>query len=238
MRPVVRGPWPLENGAPIVFKEYAEARGELIERMGEYCSYCEMQLDASLAVEHVKPKKPAGAQTVNIARALDWDNFLLACSNCNSTKGSKDINVDDYLWPDKDNTFRGITYSTGGKVTTNRSLGLDIQMKAENIIMLVGLDKNPSNDPTVSDRRWNNRREAWDMAVMSKQNLAICDKNEMRTQILLTAKAKGYWSIWMTVFKDMPDMLKLFIDAFPGTDTSCFDSTQRFILVQRNGGIC
>jgi hypothetical protein len=46
-----------------------------------------MRLEASLAVEHVLPKKPEGVTEIIKSRELDWENFLLACTNCNSTKG-------------------------------------------------------------------------------------------------------------------------------------------------------
>ena len=46
----------------------------------------------------------------------------------------------------------------------------------------------------------------------------------MRKQITFTAIGHGYWSVWMTVFKDDPDMLRRFIEAFPGTCQDCFDS--------------
>jgi predicted RNA-binding protein with PIN domain len=46
MRPVVRG----ENTK--IFKDYKDARRDLIEKLGEYCSYCEMRIPSSLDVEH------------------------------------------------------------------------------------------------------------------------------------------------------------------------------------------
>ena len=62
MRPIDKGNCPQENGKDIVFKEYAHARGELIKRLGEYCSFCEMHLDSSLHVEHRLPKSVARYQ--------------------------------------------------------------------------------------------------------------------------------------------------------------------------------
>lgn len=92
MRPVVRGAWPIDkDGNEIQFTEYQKARRELIKRLGEICSYCEMHLDSSLAIEHMRPKKPDGTNEGILERKLDWNNFLLACTNCNSTKGKKDV---------------------------------------------------------------------------------------------------------------------------------------------------
>jgi len=236
MRPVGRGPRPQAEGVDIEFKEYPQARAKLIERMGEFCSYCEMHLDASLAVEHVQPKQPPGAAVVDQARALDWNNFLLACTNCNSTKTNTEVDLAQYLWPDRDNTFRALEYSEGGIVSS--ALEGDLKVKAHNTIKLTGLDKQPLNDPKASDRRWRNRRETWDIAMRSKDRLQTCDCQEMRDQIEETATAQGFWSIWMTIFNDDPDMLRRFIRAFPGTSSDCFDAAAGYAAVARPGGGC
>ncbi len=40
MRPIERGDLPIdENGTPKIFSRYQDARGDLIDRLGEYCSY-------------------------------------------------------------------------------------------------------------------------------------------------------------------------------------------------------
>jgi uncharacterized protein (TIGR02646 family) len=237
MRPVVRGPRPQNaEGEEIEFKEYPQARATLIARMGEFCSYCEMHLDASLAVEHVQPKKPPGATAIDQARALDWGNFLLACPNCNSTKTNAEVDLNEYLWPDRDNTFRAMAYSEGGVVSA--ALAGPLKAKAENTIKLMGLDKQPLNDPKASDRRWQNRRETWDIAKVAKERLQRCDCEDMREQIKDTAKGQGFWSIWMTVFSDDPDMVRRFIHAFPGTAVSCFDNTAGYAAVARAEGRC
>lgn len=230
MRPVVRGPCPVnKDGNDVAFTHYTQARKALIERLGEHCSYCEMHLDSSLAVEHVRPKQPPGATQPMLERALDWDNFLLACTNCNSTKNNKDVVLADYLWPDRDNTFAALVYSEGGKVSAANG---PQQAQAINTIGLVGLDKTP-NTADASDRRWLNRREAWDMAQESLRDLSCCNTPEMRRQIVRTVKSNGYWSVWMTVFKNQPEMLLEFIHALPGTAAACFDPEQRYQSVPR-----
>lgn len=231
MRPVLRGAWPQKNGHDIQFKEYSEARAELIRRLGEYCSYCEMHLDSSLAVEHVKPKQPPGSSAVDQTRALNWNNFLLACTNCNSAKGNTDVKIDDYFWADRDNTFLVFQYSEGGRILPAAHLNEELMKKAKATIELTGLDKHPLNDFNASDRRWENRREAWDMAVDSKADLAQNDTPQMRRQIVRSAR--GYWSTWMTVFKDDPDMLQRLIRAFPGTCESCFDAENGYLPIPR-----
>ncbi|KKC98720.1 HNH endonuclease [Photobacterium halotolerans] len=219
MRPVHRGDVPKDKaGNPKEYTEYANARKDLISRIGEYCSYCEMELDTSLAIEHIRPK------AIHSELELKWDNFLLACTNCNSTKGDKDPNLKDILWPHLDNTFRAFEYTTEGRVKSASWLNEDLKKKAEYTIALIGLDATP-NTQKASDRRWLNRQETWQEAKLSKADLAEADLPAMRRQIIRTAKAKGYWSIWMTVFSDDPDMLRRLIDIsnFSGTAQECFD---------------
>lgn len=66
-----------------ITRTYTQARGDLITNIGQYCSYCEMPLAASLAVEHMLPKKWFWNNSVS------WDNFLLACPICNSIKNDE-----------------------------------------------------------------------------------------------------------------------------------------------------
>jgi uncharacterized protein (TIGR02646 family) len=217
MRPIIKGEHPSESGQPKLFKEYQEARGDLIDRLGQYCSYCEMKLDTALAIEHIRPK------SLYPNLELEWSNFLLACTNCNSTKGTQDIILSDYYWPDEDNTFLAFTYLEGGLVRPNSQLNNQEKIKAEATLKLTGLDKPFINDPKVSNRLLLNRRYVWDLAIRSLDHLHKNDTPEMRQQITCTATGHAYWSIWMTVFKDDSDMLKRFIEAFPGTCQDCFD---------------
>ncbi|WAC73002.1 hypothetical protein OU995_26415 [Roseateles sp. SL47] len=64
--------------------------------------------------------------------------------------------------------------------------------------------------------------EAWDRAKRAKERLARCPCDEMREQIVDSAEAKGFWSVWMTVFADDPEMLKRLLAALPGTRASLF----------------
>ncbi len=237
MRPVNRGAWPKNtDGTEIKYKGYPQAGSELIKRLGEFCSYCEMHLDASLAVEHVQPKKPPGATVAMADRELDWHNFLLACTNCNSTKGNTDVVIDYYYWPDRDNTFRAFKYSVGGIIELADVLMVDQKKKAKRTIELTGLDKKPLNNSEASDRRWLNRKEAWDIASRSKERLSRNYTEDFKEQIEDTAFANGFWSIWMTVFKDDPDMLRRLIKKFTGTCDQCFDEQNDYVPVARPNG--
>ncbi len=115
MRPVRRGASPRTTD----FADYAQAKPELVSRLGSYCSYCERRIPTNLAVEHLQPKRgPSGHPDL----AGRWENFLLACVNCNSTKGDKPVVLADVLLPDRDNTFAAYTYTEDGKVSVVASL--------------------------------------------------------------------------------------------------------------------
>jgi uncharacterized protein (TIGR02646 family) len=122
MRPVERGM------SPQAFSNYRDAYPYLVERMGDYCSYCERQIETHLAVEHVQPKDPVPA-LVN-----SWTNFLLGCVHCNSCKGATQVSVMDYLWPDTDNTLRAFEYGPGGSISSNPTLVPAIRAKADAMI--------------------------------------------------------------------------------------------------------
>jgi len=229
MRPIERGSCPTDAaGVPKVFSNYQDARGDLINRLGEYCSFCEARLGASLAVEHML------AKNLHPHLERDWNNFLLACTNCNSTKGSKNLVLSDYYWPDRDNTARAFIYLTGGLVRVNTNLTDAEQQQAVKTLNLTGLDRIPGNDPAMKDRRWLNRRKAWEIAERSLQHLKNNDMPSMREQIVDTATTRGFWSVWMSVFRQDTDMLERFINAFEGTCRLCFDD--QFQLVPRPRG--
>jgi hypothetical protein len=131
--------------------------------------------------------------------------------------------LSDYYWPDEDNTFRAFTYLQGGLVRPHPQLNNQEKIKAKATLKLTGLDKPFVNDPEVKDRRLLNRRETWDIATRSLNRLRTNDTLLMREQVAEHSVSQGYWSVWMTVFKDDPDMLRRFIEAFPGTCQDCFD---------------
>ncbi|MCY1078373.1 HNH endonuclease [Archangium lansingense] len=204
-------------------------RSELIARLGEYCSFCESQLNASLAVEHILPKHR------HPKHELDWDNFLLACVNCNSTKGDKSIKPGSYYWPDRDNTARAFSYAEDGVVRPAPGLTDEQRKSAQRTIALTGLDKTPMTQLQASDRRWMHRLDAWGRAKNARACLAKDDSETTRQLIVDQATALGFWSIWMTVFASDLDMRRRLIAAFAGTPVDCFDA-QTLQPVHRPGG--
>jgi uncharacterized protein (TIGR02646 family) len=230
MRPVARGAAPVG----LVIREYADAREALRARLGPYCSYCEMRLDASLAIEHVRPK------SVHTALELDWNNFLLACPSCNSHKGDEDVLLSDYLWPDTDNTLRAFRYREGCPLDANPELEPRLAALVDNTIGLLGLNCRPGDGLSLgqvrqaSDNRWRCRLEAWRLAQRAWGRLRRNDTPDMREQIIDQARQTGFWSVWYTVFKEDAAMRDWLIQEFDGTARDCFDAQDR--PVPRPGG--
>ncbi|MBA5636168.1 HNH endonuclease [Duganella sp. LX20W] len=223
MRPVRRGASPQAGE----FDPYADAQHHLISRLGHYCSYCERPILTGLAVEHIQAKGlPAYALLIGT-----WTNYLLGCVNCNSTKGDKDVVLSAYLLPDRDNTAYAFTYTIDGKIIPSAAaIALGLDNIAFETLALTGLNKKISevfdeNGKAVAIDRVAQRMEAWGTAQMAKSLLATQPRsNELKLCITELAKAKGFFSIWMTVFDGNPDMRNRFIDAFPGTRASgCYD---------------
>jgi len=221
---------PVERGAPPnAYTDYALAQPDLIAVLGRYCSYCGRFIAEGIAVEHKRSKKRY------LSERLLWPNFLLACSNCNSSKGHKKIRLNEFLWPDTDNTLRAICYAAGGVVRSSRLLPSRIRRRANKTIRLLGLDRQPGGHHGVTDRdyRWLDRRNQWDKAELFRQQLLVYDTVAQRGAIIQAAQ-DGIFSVWWSVFAGDTDMRRRLREAFPGTAGSCFDPNED--LLARPGG--
>ncbi|MDE0529140.1 MAG: HNH endonuclease [Truepera sp.] len=226
MRPVDKGT------APNVYAHYQDARVDLIDRLGNYCSYCERRVETHLAVEHILP------QSQNYTLRNSWANFLLSCVHCNSSKGNKHVVLGNYYWPDRDNTLRAIEYVDGGLAQPHAGLTAGDQVRARDTIALTGLDKSPGNqdrEPTASDRRWLRRQQTWQLAKELRACLATEDTAVVRELIVKNAIARGMFSIWWTVFAGDVDMRRRLREAFIGTHEESFDISEN--PVPRVGGL-
>jgi len=223
MRPITRGP------ALRSYMKYSDAQPDLIKKLGRFCSYCERKIPSGVAVEHKRPKSKYPLEK------LKWDNFLLSCPNCNSTKLDRKINLSDYLWADTDNTARAFNYTEHGIVHVNKLLPKRARRKASRTLYMLGLDKHPGScrKPTDRDYRWQDRRQQWEKAVMARDQLKYHDTPEQREMILKFAQ-DGIFSIWMEVFKDDVNMRLSLVKSFPGTAIDCFDTNCK--PVARVGG--
>ena len=225
MRPVERG------AAPRTYAQYGDAIGDLENRLGRYCSYCERRLPTSLAVEHMAPK------SLHPDREREWSNFLLGCTNCNSVKGDTDVAEDHVLWPDRHNTMLALAYSRDGFVRFAEDLSPQLRRRAKALIDLVGLDRHGGHgkpEPTRRDRRWRDREEVWARALACRDILeSLGGSEEARGLVLEVAIGYGFFSVWFAVFEQHIDVKLALIDAFPGTAASCFD--KRAGLSKRSG---
>ncbi|MFA0162038.1 HNH endonuclease [Vibrio splendidus] len=217
--------------SPIIgdFNKYEDAKPELVSRLGLYCSYCERKISTLLAVEHIEPKDGDYGQPQLEKR---WSNFLLACTNCNSCKGSKKVDFRRLFFPDRDNTFFAYEYGLDGSVTYSTVLAPRQKVMARNTLRLVGLDKpvqvfKDENDEQVALDRVAQRMEAFGVAQVAL-SLLQSEPNSiaLKSSIVMNAVDNGFFSIWMKVFDAYPDMKIRFIKAFNGTeDSACFDMT-------------
>jgi len=225
MRPVNKG------AAPAVYTRYRDAGPDLQGRIGDYCSYCERQIEIHLAVEHIQPKIRRRS-LIN-----SWRNFLLSCDSCNSSKGKKRVALRNFYWPDRDNTLRAFAYVKGGMVEPSPNLLGPERARAVDTIALMGLDKFPGNagrEPTRSDRRWLRRQQIWQMAEMDRARLQSNNTAEVRELIIENALGRGMFSIWWTVFAGDLDMRRRLREAFLGTHMASFDANED--LIPRAGG--
>lgn len=224
MRPVRRGSSPVQED----FKNYRDAAPYLISRMGSFCSYCERRIMTQLAVEHIQPKGLTKYKNLEGT----WENYLLSCVNCNSTKKDQDVVLSEVLLPDRDNTFFAFEYLPDGVIRPSAACSPAIQLMGEKTLSLVGLDKRPSqikdeNGRLIAMERFGQRREIWEIALEAKREIVAAPNNSaLRRATVNLAHSNGFFSIWMTVFVDDPDMCRRLVDAFDGTRASgCFSST-------------
>ena len=228
---------PLAKGAPpqTEYTHYRDALDELADRIGHFCSYCEQPIAHAPEIEHVRPK------SLEPCLERSWDNLLLGCSSCNRIKGDKPVDLTLVAMPDTDNTFRGLKFFEGGKIEVSPHLTDEQAVMMGHVVELVKLGRHPdaekrADQPTCRDKRSKLRSDVWDMATNAlkefEQNPVIA--NPIADWIVCLAAARGFFSVWMTVFCDHPDMLKRFIEAFPGTDRVCFDNEGQAVC--RPGG--
>jgi uncharacterized protein (TIGR02646 family) len=218
MRPVVRGPAPRDSrGRVVAFADYQDAREYLIERIGTYCSYCEMR-QPTPAVEHIRGK----AKNPHLRR--EWKNFLLACWSCNSVKGTTMRRLQSFFWPDRDNTARAFAYLPGGRIVVAPNLPKTQKRIAEQTLLLTGINRDASTSPPASDRdrRWRERLIAWTAAERCRTHYLSNPTSATADAVLMVAAPTGFWSVWMAVFHDRPEIRQRLIKEFKGTATACF----------------
>lgn len=218
MRPVERG---VDPGP---FATWGESRDPLLARLGKYCSYCERPL-SDVDVEHKEPK----AEDKYPDRALDWENFLVACGYCNPIKNDKDTRRERFYFPDEINTLAIFCYPDSGRVELKSGLHAnEIFIATRTRDYLLNLNRLVDTNGN-RDLRWYQRLDVWREAKQALENLREGDSEALRRQIVSTATGWGCFSIWLTAFAGDPDMCHRFLAAFPGTRRRCFDTAGQTI---------
>jgi len=70
---------------------------------------------------------------------------------------------------------------------------------------------------------------------MFRDNYEKSNKCEAARKLVVQAAIwAGFFSIWLYIFDQYPEVKELLIDAFPGTAEDCFDAN--YSLVNRPGG--
>ena len=220
MRPVSKGSSPKPNCS-----HYRNAFDDLEDRIGLFCSYCEQPIQHAPEVEHVQPK----SLEPHLERC--WNDLLLGCSSCSKTKSGKPVILAQVAIPDTDSTLMGLVFGEGGTVGLSPHLTDEQTKLMRNVVSIVRLDRHPNakkkdDRPRRGDKCAKLRSEVW---ILANRYLG-CIEQPVRDPLMRKctaedlAPSKGFFSIWMTVFQNHPDMLKRFIRAFRGTDTNGFDS--------------
>lgn len=221
MRPINKGK---DQG---YFKPWGDAQTALQETIGAYCSYCERWVACAIEVEHVLPKNEYKSHKYR------WNNFLLACKNCNAGKGHGNIKLADYLWPHCDNTSLAFCYDSDGRVYPSPTLPPSIFQKATRLWELANLNWHEDTSfsgmiaPSDKDHRYIHRKQAWAYANDKRDDLMVFDGAARRASVVQDALQRGMFSIWMSVFSQQSkldrEMRILLIQGFRGTAKSCFD---------------
>lgn len=229
---------PVNKGAKLgPFREYGLAKADLIERLGEFCSYCERKGDPQdLHVEHIYPKDPHPMLERN------WSNFLLSCSTCNSYKNSALGNgrqtklLSKSLWPHIDNTGNAFDYDQHGRVTISAGISAANGVLAAETLRLTGLGRTPAVAATfhakgIAYDSTRKREEAWAIAADA---LNLYQSNRTAAQLaalVRTARLTGYFSIWMTVFHAEVLVRRELIVAFRAC-AACYDPTTTALVAR------
>lgn len=243
MRPVVKSVKGKSEGH---YKPWGDAKPELIGEIGSFCSYCEKQVTRSaLHIEHIKGRKVTNKEGELIYADLcyDWNNFLLACSNCNSTKSNKDIALTNPFLPHRNNLIHFIEIDSEGRVVIKSGIAQDKRSKVQAFIDLVGLDRLPGHpDYSEKDDRWQIRLEARDLAQRQFSKYNSTPRSTDIENIVSLSKEKGFFSVWYYQFSNHPEVLDALINGyningakkipFIGTHTESFEAPT-FMTVER-----
>jgi len=242
MRPIVKTDKRDAQGNPLEFNPYGTAKEELVKEMGSYCAFCEKYNSRSaLHVEHINGMECKDANGVQIYKHLEnrWDNFLLACVNCNSIKGAKDVAIVEPFLPHQHNLLHYIEVIEGGIIKAKEGIEEPERKRAVAFIDLVGLDRYPGQ-PRYSDRddRWDNRLKVYDLASRYFDKYDSQNPTTDVETIVDVAGLSGFFSVWYYRFKGHDEVIRALINGirvngkhvhpFKGTHSASFDAADHY----------
>lgn len=208
------------NDVSATYNPHTGAKKYLLSNFGKepfyYCCYCERAIPGvNLEVEHIKPEGLPKYYAIK----YDWDNFLIACKNCNLAKLKEDFEYADVLMPHIQNTFAKFSFRDTGTVTSDDP-DAATRRRAMNTIRLVGLDRGRTHiRRTPQDDRYEVRSH---FVKEAKRKLGQYESGKQDvTDIVELARTNGFWSIWMSAFHEHEEVLDALIENFQGTFVNC-----------------
>lgn len=215
---------------PLEFKDYKEAKPDLVIELGSFCSYCERPA-TDLHVEHIYAKK----NYPHLEKR--WDNFLLACKNYNSIKSDKEIN--NTFMPHTNNLLYFIFIEEGGIIKIKENINESDKEKTKAFVDLIGLDRTPGHKNYSSkDKRWQDRQNVYEVA---QRCLDRYKNKEIDIETIIdVAMPRGFFSVWFTLFRNYKEILEALLFGinqkipFPNTDISSFDVNNQYTLLRRD----
>lgn len=236
-------------GMPLEFDPYGNAKPDLVTELGKFCSFCEKSLTRSaFHVEHILAKGCLipGSQTLKYPHLKKrWDNFLLACVNCNSVKGDKDVAVLAPFMPHENNLLHFLEIQTGGMIVMKTGVVGNDRIRTQAFIDLVGLDRIPGHAQfSMKDDRWDERLEAYDLAGRYLAKYTSNPPTADIESIVDLAMAIGFYTIWYQFFIGHDPVINAFINGFtrsdgsivepfPSTCNNSFDATNHYNTLPR-----
>ncbi len=219
MRPVNRGLIPKnKDGTDKVYTSYKQAKDDLKKALGTYCSYCEMGIENQVDIEHVIPKSHAPSLE------NDWNNFLLACKSCNIIKDNRNHNRNGYVFPDIENTSFLFEYSEKD-VKVKDDLPESIKVLATATFNLVKLNRKLDTSYMTDDRAFA-RLNSWNKAQMALEDycyLLSSHHDKISLARVIANNCTGFFSMWIQIFKDYPEVKKAILENVSGTAMQCYD---------------
>jgi hypothetical protein len=245
MRPIDNIAAPTVGGVPKSFGTYQEWRSDLAEKYGQHCVFCNDKLPFSLNVEHLQPQSDTAVDP------LAWDNLSLACGPCNLAKSDKLVSSSIQYLPNAHNTHLPFDYNLRkhakiqGKIACipvpKENLSDAQKLKAEETIRLTALDRveqDPLRERKMTDVRWQNRFEAFEIVKTQRNIWDTLDSDLQRVAFLEgippQVVGKGFFSLWMNAFEGISAVLAVIVDSLPGTAQSCFDTENDYQAIPRN----